>query len=41
MVYGTTSFTVLGYEHSRKEPAIVLWNDDRHLSTLLQGQELL
>jgi probable phosphoglycerate mutase len=27
---GTASLSILGYEHSRDEPVIRLWNDDRH-----------
>ena len=27
----TASLSVLGYEHSRDEPVIRLWNDDRHV----------
>ena len=27
----TASLSILGYEHSRDEPAISLWNDDRHV----------
>ena len=27
----TASLSILGYEHSRDEPAIRLWNDDRHV----------
>jgi broad specificity phosphatase PhoE len=27
----TAALSVLGYEHSRDEPAIQLWNDDRHV----------
>ena len=30
-VLDTTGFGALGYEHSRKEPAIHLWNDISHL----------
>jgi probable phosphoglycerate mutase len=29
----TASLSILGYEHSRDEPAIRLWNDDRHVTT--------
>jgi broad specificity phosphatase PhoE len=29
----TASLSVLGYEHSRDEPVIHLWNDDRHVTT--------
>ena len=28
---GTASLSLLGYDHSREEPAIRLWNDDRHV----------
>jgi probable phosphoglycerate mutase len=31
-VLGTASLSILGYEHNRDEPAIRLWNDDRHVS---------
>jgi probable phosphoglycerate mutase len=27
----TASLSVLGYEHTPDEPAISLWNDDRHV----------
>jgi broad specificity phosphatase PhoE len=27
---GTASLSILGYEHTRDEPVIRLWNDDRH-----------
>jgi probable phosphoglycerate mutase len=27
----TASLSILGYEHSQSEPAIRLWNDDRHV----------
>jgi probable phosphoglycerate mutase len=27
---GTAALSVLGYEHTLDEPAILLWNDDRH-----------
>jgi hypothetical protein len=27
----TASLSLLGYEHSRDEPVIRLWNDDRHV----------
>jgi probable phosphoglycerate mutase len=30
-VLGTASLSMLGYEHDRDEPAIRLWNDDRHV----------
>ncbi len=29
----TASLSVLGYEHDRTEPAVHLWNDDRHVTT--------
>jgi probable phosphoglycerate mutase len=32
-VLDTTSLGALGYEHSRKDPAIHLWNDTSHLGT--------
>jgi probable phosphoglycerate mutase len=31
---GTAALCVLGYEHTLEEPAILLWNDDRHAVTL-------
>ena len=27
---GTAALSILGYEHTLDEPAIRLWNDDRH-----------
>ena len=27
---GTAALSILGYEHTLDEPAILLWNDDRH-----------
>lgn len=30
-VLGTASLSILGYEHTLDEPAIRLWNDDRHV----------
>jgi hypothetical protein len=30
-VLSTAALSVLGYEHDRNEPAIRLWNDDRHV----------
>lgn len=30
-VLGTASLSVLGYEHNPEEPAIKLWNDNRHV----------
>jgi broad specificity phosphatase PhoE len=30
-VLSTATLSVLGYEHHRNEPAIRLWNDDRHV----------
>ena len=29
---GTASLSVLGFEHNKDEPAIRLWNDDRHVT---------
>jgi broad specificity phosphatase PhoE len=29
-VLGTAALSALGYEHTMDEPAILLWNDDRH-----------
>jgi probable phosphoglycerate mutase len=29
----TAALSILGYEHSLSEPAILLWNDDRHVRT--------
>jgi broad specificity phosphatase PhoE len=31
---GTASLSIQGYEHSLAEPAIHLWNDDRHVKSL-------
>ncbi len=31
LVLSTASLSILGYEHNRDEPAIRLWNDDRHV----------
>ena len=30
-VLSTASLSVLGYEHSKSQPVIRLWNDDRHV----------
>ena len=30
-VLSTAALSILGYEHTRNEPAIRLWNDDRHV----------
>lgn len=30
-VLTTATLSILGYEHNRQEPAIRLWNDDRHV----------
>ncbi len=30
-VLSTAALSILGYEHTRDEPAIRLWNDDRHV----------
>ena len=27
----TASLSIVGYEHTLADPAIVLWNDDHHL----------
>ncbi|HJT30897.1 MAG TPA: histidine phosphatase family protein [Pirellulales bacterium] len=32
LVLSTASLSILGYEHALDEPAIRLWNDDRHLT---------
>jgi len=32
-VLGTASLSILGYEHGLRDPAICLWNDDRHTAT--------
>ena len=29
-VLGTAALSILGYEHGLDDPAIILWNDDRH-----------
>ena len=29
----TASLSALGYEHSRSQPVICLWNDTRHVGT--------
>ncbi len=31
LLMGTASLSILGYEHTRDEPAVCLWNDDRHV----------
>jgi probable phosphoglycerate mutase len=33
LVLGTASLSVLGYEHTRGEPAVLAWNDTRHRQT--------
>ncbi len=30
LVLSTASLSILGYEHTLKDPAILLWNDDHH-----------
>jgi probable phosphoglycerate mutase len=37
LVLGTASLSALGYEHNLAEPAIRLWNDDRHVEVTSQG----
>jgi probable phosphoglycerate mutase len=32
LVLGTASLSALGYEHNLAEPAVRLWNDDRHVT---------
>jgi probable phosphoglycerate mutase len=32
-VLGTAALSILGYEHGPEDPAIRLWNDDRHTAT--------
>jgi probable phosphoglycerate mutase len=32
-ILSTASLSALSYEHSREEPAMLFWNDDRHLAT--------
>lgn len=32
-VLSTAALSALSYEHSREEPAVLFWNDDRHLAT--------
>ncbi|MGP0068348.1 MAG: histidine phosphatase family protein [Isosphaeraceae bacterium] len=32
LVLSTASLSVVGYEHNRADPAILLWNDDHHVS---------
>ena len=31
-VLSTAALSILGYEHTGDEPAIRLWNDDRHVT---------
>lgn len=31
LALGTASLSAIGYEHTTEEPAILFWNDDRHL----------
>ncbi|MGC1719605.1 MAG: histidine phosphatase family protein [Isosphaeraceae bacterium] len=30
LVFSTASLSILGYEHTLDDPAIILWNDDHH-----------
>jgi probable phosphoglycerate mutase len=39
LVLSTASLSIVGYEHNRDDPAILLWNDDHHANT--GGQETL
>ena len=32
-ILSTAALSALSYEHSREEPALLFWNDDRHLAT--------
>jgi probable phosphoglycerate mutase len=32
LLLSTASLSILGYEHNLKEPALRLWNDDRHVT---------
>jgi probable phosphoglycerate mutase len=34
---GTASLSMIGYEHNLSEPAIQLWNDTRHITTMPEG----
>ena len=36
-VLSTASLSALGYEHNLAEPAIRLWNDDRHVKVISEG----
>ena len=36
-VLRTASLSALGYEHNLAEPAIRLWNDDRHVKVTSEG----
>ncbi len=31
LVLSTASLSIVGYEHNRDDPAILLWNDDHHV----------
>ena len=31
LALGTASLSAIGYEHTTAEPAVLFWNDDRHL----------
>jgi probable phosphoglycerate mutase len=37
-VLGTAALSILGYEHGLQDPAIRLWNDDRHTATAVTGR---
>ena len=39
LLLSTASLSIVGYEHTLDDPAILLWNDDHHANT--GGQETL